>query len=258
MNGVFEGVLLFGRRHSKLPSSRTERAAMIFKNKLLSKIPQQELEALIPNFDRVQLPLKMVLHEQLEPIEHVYFVERGVVSMVNEPEDGDIVEFATIGPEGMAGFPVLLNTPSVPNRAMVQIPGEALRMRVRDFQRALPHSPVLNRLLLRYLMALLNQVAQGASCNRLHEVSARCARWLLQTHDRVEGDTFPLTQEFLAQMLGVHRPSVSVAAAALQTGGLIQYGRGSITITDRKGLEAASCNCYELIKGEYDRLLQSD
>jgi DNA-binding transcriptional regulator YhcF (GntR family) len=158
----------------------------------------------------------------------------------------------------MVGFPVVLGTHSIPSRGLVQIPGDGLRMKTADFERALPRVPRLHQMLLRWTMALLNQVAQSTSCNRLHEVQERCARWLLQTHDRVEGDTFPLTQEFLSQMLGVHRPTVSVAAAMLQKAGLIQYTRGQITIVDRKGLEAASCSCYRMIKDEYDRLLDED
>ncbi len=231
---------------------------MVPRNKLLAKLPREELEVVSPDLDPVQLPLKMVLHEPFESIEHVYFVERGVVSMVNEPESGDIIEFATIGPEGMVGFPILLGTSSVPSRAIAQIPGDALRMRAPDLERALPRTPTLHKLLMRYLMALLNQVAQSTSCNRLHEVQERCARWLLQTHDRIEGDTFPLTQEFLSQMLGVHRPTVTLAAAMLQKAGLIDYTRGKIRIADRQGLEAASCSCYRLIRSEYDRLLEDD
>jgi CRP-like cAMP-binding protein len=231
---------------------------MVPRNKLLAKLPREEFEVVAPDLDMVRLQFKTILHEPFEPIEYVYFVEHGVVSMVNEPESGDIIEFATIGPEGMAGFPILLGTRSVPSRALVQIPGDGLRMRARDLERALPRAPVLHRILLRYLMALLNQIAQSTSCNRLHEVQERCARWLLQTHDRVESDTFPLTQEFLSQMLGVHRPSVSVAARMLQKAGLIDYSRGNIRIADRKGLEAASCSCYKLIKGEYDRLLEEE
>lgn len=233
-------------------------ARMTPSNKLLARLPRAELEAVAPDLDPVPLPLKTVLHEALQPIEYVYFVERGVASMVNEPETGDIVEFATIGPEGMVGFPVLLGTASVPSRAVVQIPGRALRMKVPDLERALRSAPTLHKFLLRYLMALLNQIAQNTSCNRLHEVQERCARWLLQTHDRVDSDEFPLTQEFLSQMLGVHRPSVSVAAATLQRAGLIDYSRGNIRIADRRGLEAASCTCYRVIKREYTRLLDGE
>ena len=226
------------------------------RNWLLAMIPREELEAISPDLEPVPLPLKQVLHEPLEPIAHVYFVEHGVVSLVNEPENGDIVELATIGPEGMVGFQVVLGTDTVPSRAIVQVPGDAIRMRIKDFESALPRVPRLQKVLLRHTMALLNQVAQGTACNRLHEVQERCARWLLQTHDRVEGDTFPMTQEFLSQMLGVHRPTVTVAASMLQRAGHIRYTRGQITIVDRKGLEASSCSCYQTIKNEYDRLLE--
>lgn len=224
-------------------------------NKLLAKLPRQELEVISPDLEPVQLPFKHVMHAPFEPIQYVFFITRGVASLVNEPETGEIVEFATVGPEGMVGFPLFLGTRSVPSRAIMQIPGEALRMKASDFERALERTPTLHNLLLRYTMALLNQVAQATSCNRLHEVQERCARWLLQTHDRVDGDSFALTHEFLAQMLGVHRPTVSVAAAMLQKAGLVDYIRGHITIVDRKGLEAASCTCYRIIKDEYDRLL---
>jgi len=228
---------------------------MVATNRLLAKLPRHELEALSPDVESVKLDLKQVLHAPFEPIEHVFFVTHGVASMVNEPESGDIVEFATIGPEGMVGFPILLGAKSVPSRAIMQIPGDALRMKADDFEAVLARTPTLHNLLLRYAMALLNQIAQGVSCNRLHEVQERCARWLLQTHDRVDGDTFPMTHEFLAQMLGVHRPTVSVAAAMLQKAGLIDYARGRLTIINRDGLEAASCPCYGIIKEEYDRLL---
>ena len=220
-------------------------------------LPRPELEKISPDLEPVELPFKQVLHEPGEKITHVYFVTRGVVSMVNEPDNGDIVEFATVGPEGMVGVPVLLGALSMPSKAIVQLAGDALRLRTVEFRRALQLLPTLQPLLLRYTMALLNQVAQVTSCNRLHEVQERCARWLLQTHDRVKSDSFPLTQEFLAQMLGVHRPTVTVAAGILQKAGLIDYTRGSITIINRNGLEAASCNCYRVIAAEYDRLLNS-
>jgi CRP-like cAMP-binding protein len=229
--------------------------AISTRNRLLAVLPRPELEKISPDLEPVELPFKQVLHEPGEEITHVYFVTRGVVSMVNEPDSGDIVEFATVGPEGMIGVPVLLGTLSMPSKAIVQLAGDALRLRTVEFRRALQLLPTLQPLLLRYTMALLNQVAQVTSCNRLHEVQERCARWLLQTHDRVKSDSFPLTQEFLAQMLGVHRPTVTVAAGILQKAGLIDYTRGSITIINRKGLEAASCNCYRIIAAEYERLL---
>jgi CRP-like cAMP-binding protein len=225
------------------------------RNKLLAKLVRQELEVISPDLEPVELPLGQTLHEPFGPIDHVYFVERGVVSMVNESDTGDIVEVATIGPEGMVGFSVLLGVHSVPTRSLVQIPGDGLRMKTTDLDRALPRTPGLQKLLFRSTMAVINQIAQSTSCNRLHEVQERCARWLLQTHDRVDSDSFPLTQEFLGQMLGVHRPTVSIAAGMLQKAGLIVYSRGRIIIVDRNGLEAASCSCYRTIKDEYDRLL---
>lgn len=239
----------------RIAEKQNNRIIMAPANKLLARLPRQELEAISPDLESVQLSLKQVLHEPFEPIEHVHFIARGVASIVSEPETGDIVELATVGPEGMVGFPVLMGTKSVPSRTLIQIPGEGLRMKTSDFERALARTPTLHRLLLRYTMALFSQVAQGTSCNRLHEVQERCARWLLQTHDRVDGDSFPMTHEFLSQMLGVHRPTVTVAAAMLQKAGLIDYTRGQITIVDRKGLEAASCPCYRIIREEYDRLL---
>jgi CRP-like cAMP-binding protein len=225
------------------------------RNKLLDRLPTEEWQAISASLQEVDLPFKKTLYAPNESISHVYFVTKGVVSMVNEPAPGEIVEFATIGPEGMVGFPVLLGARSMPSTSIVQIPGAALRASVADLQRATLKAHSLRGLLLLYTMALLNQIAQVTSCNRLHEVEQRCARWLLQTHDRVKSDSFPLTQEFLSQMLGVHRPTVSIAAGMLQKAGLITYTRGVITVTDRKGLESAACNCYRLIADEYDRLL---
>jgi CRP-like cAMP-binding protein len=227
------------------------------KNRLLDKLDRRDLEKISPDLEPVDLPVKKVLHEPNSTIRFVYFVTKGIISMVGEPDAGEIVEFATVGPEGMLGVPILLDATSMPSTAVVQVPGAALRMRVSNFRRALDRSPALRRLLLRYTMALLNQIAQVTVCNRLHEVQERCARWLLLSNDRTETDTFPLTHEFLAQMLGVHRPTVSIAAGMLQKAGLIEYRRGVITILDRRGLEAASCNCYQLIAKEYERLTNS-
>jgi CRP-like cAMP-binding protein len=196
---------------------------------LLDKLDRRDLEKISPDFEPVELPLRKVLQEPNSTIRFVYFVTKGVISMVGKPATGEVVEFATIGPEGMLGFPILLHATSMPSTAVVQVPGAALRMRVADFRRAIDRSQTFHSLLLRYTMALLNQIAQVTVCNRLHEVQERCARWLLQTHDRTEADTFPLTHEFLAQMLGVHRPTVSIAAGMLQKAGLIEYRRGVVT-----------------------------
>lgn len=224
-------------------------------NRLLLKIPPYEFKTLESKLESVELPFKRVLAEPGEPITHAYFVDSGVVSVVNEPEDGRTVEVATIGPEGLAGFHVILGALSVPSKSIVQIPGRGRRITVNALLEVVEGAPGLRQLLMRYTMALLTQISQGTSCNRAHEVQERCARWLLMTHDRVEGDSFPITQEFLSQMLGVHRPTVSVAAAMLQKAGLIDYVRGTVTILNRDGLEAASCSCYRVIMEEYERLV---
>lgn len=230
---------------------------MTIRNRLIAALPALELERFGREFEEVPLPFKEVLYEPNGAIAHAYFPTRGVVSLVNEPKPGDIVEFGTVGYEGMVGLPLLLGDEAMPSRALVQVPGEALRISARAFRQAVESNPEFRMLLMRYTMALFNQIAQSASCNRLHEVQERCARWLLQTHDRADGDSFPLTQEFLAQMLGVHRPTVSVAAGMLQRAGLIRYVRGVVTVLDRRGLEAASCACYGIIAREYDRLLNA-
>lgn len=230
---------------------------MMPRNKLLARLAPDEWETIRPGLEQMPFPYKMVLHEALEPVSHVYFLESGVASLVNEPENGDIIEVATIGYEGVVGFQLILDTAAIPSRTYMQVGGHGLRLPAASFKSAFANLPGLQSLLLRSTMALFNQISQNTSCNRFHDVDARCARWLLQTHDRVESDAFPLTQEFLAQMLGVHRPTVSLAAAMLQKAGLIQYKRGKITILDRRGLEAAACPCYRTIKDEYDRLLSS-
>jgi CRP-like cAMP-binding protein len=185
----------------------------------------------------------------------VYFPHRGVISMLTVMPDGSAVESATVGPEGMAGIPVFLGAEQMASNAFVQVPGEAARIEAGAFRRVIADSPALHRLLLRYTLALMNQMMQSAACNRTHAVEERCARWLLMTQDRVHGDTFPLTQEFLAQMLGVRRPTVSIAAGMLAKAGLISYVRGEMMILDRQALETASCECYRIIADEFEMLI---
>jgi len=228
---------------------------MAMGNRLLDALPRAVLRKHKDALDPIEFPLKKVLHEAEAPIDYVYFPARGVLSVVNEPDPGDIVEVATIGREGFCGYPILLQADSMPSRTIVQIAGEGYRMKAGVFRKMVDSSRPTRDLFLRYMSTLVTQIAQITSCNRLHEVQQRCARWLLQTHDRVDGDSFVLTQEFLAQMLGCHRPSVSVAAGMLQKEGLIEYARGAITIRDRKGLEQASCSCYGFIVAEYQRLV---
>lgn len=228
------------------------------KNQLLAVLPQEEYERLNAYLETVFLKLKQNLYLPNEPIEYIYFVNSGVASLLNLMEDGTAVEVATIGNEGMVGLPVFLGADRILGQAMVQIPGDALRMKADVFKdKVTPGSP-LHDLLQRYTQTLFNQIAQSAACNRLHSVEERMCRWLLMTQDRVGQDSFVLTQEFLSQMLGVRRPTVSIAASILQKAGLIRYSRGNITILDREGLENASCECYRIIQVDFERLFNSN
>jgi CRP-like cAMP-binding protein len=225
------------------------------KNRLLSALPDSEYERLLPHLEQVSLTLKQIIYLPNEPIEYVYFPNSGIISLVNLTEDGGTVEAATVGKEGMVGLPLLLGADRMMGQAITQIVGDAVRMKADVFKREVTPASPLYSLLLRYTQALMNLMSQSVACNRLHSVEERCCRWLLLCQDRVESDEFALTQEFLAQMLGVRRASVSVVAAILQKAGLIRYRRGKIMILDRLGLEATSCECYRIVKQEFDRLL---
>ena len=224
-------------------------------NHLLAALSQEEYERLLPNLEPVSLSIKQVLYEPNEPIEYAYFINSGATSLLNLMQDGQTIEAATVGKEGMIGVPLLLGTTQIPLQVIVQIPGDGLRMKADVFKAQVSWGCPLHTLLLRYMQTLMNQISQTAACNRLHSVEGRCCRWLLMTQDRVESDSFPLTQEFLSFMLGVRRASVSEVAATLQKSGLINYHRGQITIRDRKGLEAACCECYQSTQQEFKRLL---
>ena len=222
-------------------------------NLLLAALAPDDLALISTELEPVSLPLRDVLYEPHEQIEHVYFPTTGCVSMIHTTDDGS-VEVGTIGLEGLVGVPVLLRANSEPTRALVQVEGEAYRISANAFRDVVAESTHMERIFLRYAMALFNQVAQSVACNRLHSLEERCARWLLITHDRVDGDEFKLTQEFLSYMLGVHRPAVTLAAGILQEAGFIRYSRGNIAVTDRPGLEGASCSCYQATRDDYDSL----
>ena len=225
----------------RVPPQADPRAAE--QNHLLHALPRAEYERLLPALEPVRLTVRQVLCDRDASITHVYFPTTCVASMVNDSEEGS-VEVGTMGREGMVGIPVLLHSDSMPTRVFVQVAGAAKRMTVQALRDAVRRSADLERLLFRYIQAFFEEVAQSVACNRLHSLEERCARWLLMTHDRVDGNEFALTQEFLSYMLGVHRPAVTLAAGALQQSGVIRYHRGKITVTDRDGLEDASCSCY--------------
>lgn len=225
------------------------------KNRLLASLPRDEYERLAPYLELIFLDVKRELYQPNVAIEFVYFPLAGVCSLLSLTSMGELIEVATVGNEGMIGLPIFLGSEQIPGLAMVQIPGEALRMSKENFRTCVIPGTALYDLLHRYTQALFNLVAQSALCNRVHSIEQRCCRWLLLTGDRVGGDEFPLTHEFLSQMLGVRRAGVSEVAAKLQNAGFISYRYGKIRILDRAGLEATSCECYELIKGEFERLI---
>jgi CRP-like cAMP-binding protein len=199
--------------------------------------------------------IRQVLHAPEQPITAVYFPESGYVSRLAPMDDGDSTEVGLVGSEGMTGLAILHGGDSDSFELMVQVPGTALRLDTPAFREALDSISSLRPLLLRYSLAHFEQVARTAACNSRHQTDQRLARWLLMAHDRVEGDEFPMTHEFLSMMLGVRRAGVTVAAGTLQKAGLIRYAAGRMEITDRPGLEAASCECYGIARRAYDRLL---
>jgi CRP-like cAMP-binding protein len=225
-------------------------------NWLLTILNKQEAEAVNAALEPVTLEVRQPLYAVDQPIEQVWFPIDCVVSLVADLPDGGPVEIATVGAEGMVGLPLVLGTEVADTRVFVQVPGQALRMSASAFLPLVGELPGFNRLLHRYAEGLFLQVARSAACNQVHPIAERAARWLLMTHDRVGRDEFPLTQEFLAQMLGVRRAGVSEVASRLSRAGLIRYQRGQVTVTDRAGLEQASCGCYRIIRDRYEGLVQ--
>ena len=224
-------------------------------NFLLAALPDGEWQRMRPHLRVVTATLREVLYEVGQTIGYVDFPVSAVLSMITEVDGEAGVEVATIGREGMAGLPVFLGATSSPDRAFAQVPGRALRMSAGEFRELANGAGTVQGLLQRYTQAFFVQLAQGAACNRLHSTDQRLARWLLMTHDRVGQDQFPLTQEFMAQMLAVRRATVTEAAGRLQQAGLITYSRGIVTILDRPGLEVVSCECYRIITDEHTHLV---
>jgi CRP-like cAMP-binding protein len=227
-------------------------------NRILKSLPLEEYERLSAYLEPVSLPLGEVLCHPDEPITHVYFPNRGTVSLVSNFEDGTSVEVGMVGNEGMFGVCVFLGSVSTPLLAQVQLPGEGLRMRADLLKREFKKCCQLQDLLLRYTQAFIMQVAQTAACNRAHPIEGRLARWLLMCEDRANSRELELTHEFIATMLGTRRAGVTEAAGGLKTRGLIDYRRGHITVLDRQGLESVTCECYPIVKKEFARLIASN
>jgi CRP-like cAMP-binding protein len=224
-------------------------------NRLLALLAPRDRASLRPHLEPLPLEYRQPLYAADKKIEHVWFIETGVGSLVNTMANGQAAEVGTIGNEGLVGLPLVLGDDRAPTSVYVQVPGAGLRMKASLFKKALAQSPTMQVVMLRYVHALFNQVAQSAACNHFHALEQRCCRWLLMTRDRMQSDQFLLTQEFLAMMLGVQRAGVSIAAGGLQRVGLITYTRGNVAILDRQGLKKRSCECYEVSKREFDRLL---
>lgn len=233
---------------SNLPAGAAE-------NGLLAALPPDVLDPLLQKLNPVPLPLREVLYRDGGPIEAVYFVRSGMISLVTNLEDGMQAEVGLIGREGMLGMSLLSGIETSFVEAMVQLPGAALRMGARELRQEVEVNAPLRRALLRHTEALQAQVMQTAACNGRHGLEQRLARWLLMAHDRVDGDELHLTQDFIAMMLGVHRPSITVTAGILQRAGLIRYSAGRITILDRASLEAAACECYAAVRQRFEAIL---
>ncbi|HEY9678731.1 MAG TPA: Crp/Fnr family transcriptional regulator [Drouetiella sp.] len=217
------------------------------KNGILKRLPEKELEIFMKLAELVHMDPRDTVIEPYKPVEVVHFPEIGLHSMVSIC-DNEEVEVATVGFEGMIGIPLVLGEQATAVRVFCQMTGSSWEIKSQAFLEMLDTCPVFRRLCTRYCFFVLEQAGQNSACNRIHSINERCAKWLLLSHDRAFGDQFDLTQEFLAQMLGVRRQSVNLAAGTLQSAGLVKYTRGIVTVLNRAGLEDASCECYTIIK----------
>jgi CRP-like cAMP-binding protein len=236
-------------------SALPDRSDSAIRNKILMLLPPNELSAIEERSEVVEVKSKQLLFQPGEKLEYVHFPENCVISLVTVMKDGDQVEAMTVGSDGFAEVAVFHGVETSSNKGIGQITGTARRLSIKDFRDLVEECSGLHRLLHRYAEFVFETVAQSAACNRLHVIEQRCARWLLMSEDRVGRNRFDLTQEFLAEMLGVRRPGVTVAMGILEKAGLIAHGRGNITVVDRAGLEKASCECYRTIRARQAKLI---
>jgi CRP-like cAMP-binding protein len=242
--------------HLRLKPDRSAPAVIdgqTIENEILLGLPGKELDAILPQLTFVDLRTHDVLHEPGEPIKFGYFLNKGMISILTVLTEGKSVEVGLTGKDGFVGLPLLVGFSSGPTQAVVQVAGNAFRIGARGMAQTVRQSPVLANRLQRYVQVLAMQGTQVAACNRLHEVDERLARWLLMCQDRIGSSFVPLTQEFLAHMLGTRRASVTVAAGILQKAGLITYSRGHVNIVDRTRLEGATCECYAIMQQQGQR-----
>ena len=223
-------------------------------NHLIAALPRTELQRWLPDLEPVALPLGMVLYEPGGTQSHVYFPTTAIVSLLYIIESGASAEIAVVGHEGLVGVPLVMGGESTPSRAVVQSAGAGYRLKGQTITDEMEHAPV-RPILLRYTQALMTQMSQTAVCNRHHSLDQQLCRWLLLSLDRLRGNELIMTQELIANMLGVRRGGVTEGALKLQAAGLIRYARGHIVVLDREGLERRTCECYEVVKKEYERLL---
>ena len=227
-------------------------------NHLLGALPDAEWQRWRPQLESIELPLGRVLYESGTTLSHVYFPTTAIVSLLYMMEDGASAEIAVVGNEGVVGISLFMGGESTPSRAVVQSAGQGFRLRAQAIRDEAGRAGPVLHLLLRYTQALITQMAQTAVCNRHHSLDQQLCRWLLLSLDRLEGTELVMTQELIANMLGVRREGVTEAARKLQDVGLIRYARGHITVLDRPGLERRTCECYGVVKREYDRLLPDE
>jgi CRP-like cAMP-binding protein len=225
------------------------------RNRILRRLPAIEYDRLVPHLEPIDVQALEVLEEADQPLRYAYFSQTALISVLRRMRNGTLIEAGVIGGEGMAGLPLVFGEEWSPVTLAGQVPGACKRIPFAVLRDLLPELPVLGDLLRRFALSFLDLVGQSAACNGMHPVEKRCARWLLMTQERVGRDQFQLTQAVLAQMLAVRRAGVSEAAGALQRANLIRYSRGLVTILDRAGLEAASCECYGIVRAHFERLL---
>ena len=227
-------------------------------NQLLAALQEADWQRLQPYLEPVEMPLGQVLYESGRPMSHVYFPTTSIVSLLYVMENGASAEIAVVGYEGVVGITLFMGGGTTPSRGVVQSAGMGVRLSAQKIRDEFNHSGPVMHLLLRYTQALIAQMVQTAACNRHHSLDQQLCRWLLLSLDRLQGDELVMTQELIANMLGVRREGVTEAALKLQAAGLIRYVRGHITVLDRKGLELRTCECYAAVKNEYDRLLPAE
>lgn len=235
--------------------SQSPEVSQTHTNRLLAALPAEDYERLLPNLKPVAFSLGEVIYESQGQMDYVYFPTTAHISLLYTMTDGMTAEVGLVGDEGLVGIALFMGGATTPNHAIVQGAGDALKMSAQEMLDEFKKGGAFQLTLLRYTQALIVQISQTAVCNRLHTTEQRLCRWMLMTRDRTHKDELQMTHEFISNMLGIHREAVSLAAHRLQEKGMISYTRGRIRIIDREKLERCSCECYKVVKGEYDRLL---